>query len=125
MVRALRGEGLRAPVGSPYGLGNLGLRHDGSGAKGKGYFGPLQASEGVSTEISTEMPYNGQSVEIPTMVPTLTAAELAHLLRGSAPTEEIYRKADDYAVQRLQQGKSPFAANELYVAPGLLGEMVR
>jgi hypothetical protein len=91
--------------------------------KGKGYFGLLPSSEGVSTEISAT---NDAGLSYPLMVPTLTQSELNYLLSGNAPTDEMYRKAEDWARYRQSIGADPFAQqNELRipmdVLPGLLG----
>jgi len=95
---------------SEQGLAPFGIRHSGEGVKGKGYFGILpHAGGGVSTELSSEADINGKNTEHPLLVPTLNAAELQHLLSGNDPTPEIYKKAQDYASQRINQGKSPFA----------------
>ena len=108
------------------GLAPFGLRHSGDTAKAKGYFGLLpNIGGGFSTEISSESDINGKNVEYPLMVPTLTSDELYHLLANKEPTDDIYKKAEEYARQRLQQGLSPFASsNELrYPVPaGLLGQ---
>lgn len=110
---------------SSLGIAPFGLRNSGDTAKSKGYFGLLPNIDGgFSTEISSESDINGKNVEYPLIVPTLTSDELSHLLSNKEPTDEIYRKAEEYARQRLQQGLSPFASpNELrYPVPtGLLG----
>jgi hypothetical protein len=100
---------------SEEGLAPYGIRHSGEGVKGKGYFGMLpHASGGTSTEISTESDIYGKNTEHPLIVPTLNAGELQHLLAGNQPTDEIYRKAQEHAVSRIDKGLSPFAQpNEL------------
>ena len=91
-----------------FGLG--GIRHSGQGVKGGGYFGRLLNKQGgYSTELSSEFEHQGNVIEHPLMVPTLAKEELELLLSGAEPTDAIYRKAQDYALQRIQQGKSPFA----------------
>ena len=100
---------------SDQGLAPFGQRHSGEGVKGKGYFGMLPHAGGsFSSELSSETDINGKNTEHPLIVPTLNASELQHLLSGNDPTPEIYKKAQDYAAQRIDQGKSPFAQpNEL------------
>lgn len=118
--------GLQAPAENSQGLAPYGLRHDGSGAKAKGFFGPVPAADGVSTEISVGMDINGRPMEVPSMVPTLDPSEMHSLLRGERPSEEVYRKALAHALKRIDSGMSPFAGSqELYVTPGMLGEMYR
>jgi hypothetical protein len=102
------------------GLAPFGLRHSGMAPKGKGFFGMLpHRGGGFSTEISTEFDIGGRPVEAPLLVPTLSASEVRHLLSGGGPTEAIYRKAFDFARQRMGGGQSPFASpTELrYPAP--------
>jgi hypothetical protein len=97
---------------SEEGLAPYGIRHSGEGVKG---FGMLpHASGGTSTEISTESDIYGKNTEHPLIVPTLNAGELQHLLAGNQPTDEIYRKAQEHAISRIDKGLSPFAQpNEL------------
>lgn len=100
---------------SEKGLAPYGMRHSGEGVKGKGYFGMLpHASGGTSTEISSEADIYGKNTEHPLIVPTLNSVELQHLLAGNDPTDEIYRKAQEHAISRIDKGLSPFAQpNEL------------
>ena len=97
-----------ADLGS--GIAPFGLRHSGTGAKGRGYFNTVQRPDGgVSTELSSEFEHGGQTIEHPLMVPTLSLAELQHLMGGGEPTAEIYDKAQSHALSRLKQGLSPFS----------------
>src|SRR6185312_16118142 len=94
----------------PGGLAPYGQRYSGVGVKGNGYFGPLAHAGGaLSSEISSEFDHNGKTIEHPLIVPTLNADELNHLLSGGQPTPPIYQKAQQWAIQRINQGKSPFA----------------
>jgi hypothetical protein len=43
-------------------------------------------------------------------VPTLNKQEIDLLRMGIEPTPEIYKKAQDYAQQRIGAGQSPFAS---------------
>jgi hypothetical protein len=88
--------------------------------KGKGYFGLLPTSDGqVATEISST---DEQGRHYPLLVPTLTQAEIQHLLQGNQPTNDIYNKAEMWAESRRKMGLSPFSApNEMRVPMGLLG----
>jgi len=89
--------------------------------KGKGYFGLLPTAEGqVATEISST---DEQGRHYPLLVPTLTQAEIQHLLQGNQPTNNIYDKAEMWAESRRKMGLSPFAApTEMRVPMGLLGQ---
>lgn len=93
---------------------NWDKRADGSD-KGQGFLGLLQRPDGkVSSEISIGVNLDGQEVEIPTMVPTLSQQERDWLINNdvSDPSKlprSIIQKAVDFARQRKQQGKSFFA----------------
>jgi hypothetical protein len=97
---------------------NGNLRLDGT-PKGKGFFGEIKRPDGkVSTElsISSEDVVQGKEVLIPTMVPTLTNAEVSYLLSGKYNPQArqgiddvISRKAIDFARKRAAN-KQPFFA---------------
>jgi len=96
--------------GQPYSIAPYGFRHiesveDVSMPKGKGYFGllPNQAG-GVSTEISADS--NG--MQYPLLNPMMSRQEIDSLLANQQPTEDMYRKAEQFARYRKSQGKSPF-----------------
>jgi hypothetical protein len=99
---------------APYGMrhGNEQSVNNPFMAKGKGYFGQLPAQDGMATELSSIFEHNGQQVEHPLIVPTLTKQELQHLTAGNEPTPEIYSKAEQFAIGRIKQGKSPFAGQD-------------
>ena len=63
----------------------------------------------MSTEISSEFTYKGKNVEHPLIVPTLTKAELDHLLAGKEATDAIYSKAQAFAKKRIDAGMDTFA----------------
>lgn len=91
-----------------------GLRPDGT-PKGNGFLGrqPLR-NGGVATEYSIgTTDVNGQEMDIPTLVPTLTPDEIQATLRaaeaGTAPPASVMAKAVAHAKMRLSQGKSVFA----------------
>jgi hypothetical protein len=100
------------------GLAPYGLRHSGEGVKGKGYFGLLaNPNGGMSTEVSSE----DEKGEFPLLAPTLTKQEIDLVLSGAEPTDEIYKKAMQWADFRRSQGLSPFASpTELRIPAGLL-----
>lgn len=99
-----------------------GNRPDGT-PKGKGFLGELKRPDGaVSTEISVGVNIGGKEMDIPTLVPTLTKAEVDSLLRGDRPSDAIVQKAVDHAKMRLSQGKSVFADPEPLTSPkGAIG----
>lgn len=91
-----------------------GNRADGS-AKGDGFLGVLQRPDGkVSSEISIGVNIDGKEIEIPTLVPTLSAQEKNWLLTNdvSDPSRiprTIQDKAVAFARTRIAAGQSPFA----------------
>lgn len=94
----------------PKAKGNDGLRADGT-EKGRGFLGELKRPDGqVSTELSIGVNIDGQEMEIPTLIPTLSKNEVSYLLSGKEPTEQIVKKAVAHVRKRLAQGKSPFRA---------------
>lgn len=91
------------------GEAGYGTRLDGT-QKGQGYFGALPNAKGVpSTELSFDFDVDGKKILAPLLVPTLSPQEIQHLLENKPPTESIYRKAQDHAMQRIRSGKNPFA----------------
>lgn len=60
------------------------------------------------TELSFDFDVDGRNILAPLLVPTLTAQEVKYLQDGGEPTDEIYRKAQDFAIGRAKEGKSPF-----------------
>ncbi len=93
-------------------MSDYGKRADGT-AKGRGYFGELNRPDGdVSTEISIGVEMGGKEVEIPSLVPGLSAAEVEHLLSGKEPTRSIVDKAAEHALARIVSGKSLFASDD-------------
>ena len=94
---------------------DFGPREGGApGMKGLGFFGqlPTQGQPGVTkaTELSFDFDIGGKKVYAPLLVPTLSRNEVELLLRGEKPTIGIYVKAQRHAMDRIRQGKSPFAA---------------
>ena len=91
-------------------------RADGS-QKGMGFLGPLKFHDGrTSTEVSVGVQIGGKEIEIPALVPTLTPSEIDYILKGGSlkkdagpVANEIVRKAQQHAEERLAAGKSPFA----------------
>ena len=88
-----------------------GVRKDGT-YKGAGWLGPLERPDGyVMTEYSIETEIDGKKVLIPSIVPTLTKAEIQELLVMTNEKEfpkDIEKKAIEHAKKRLAEGKSPF-----------------
>lgn len=108
--------GTKTTTAAPdYGYGNRYNNGDPSTAKpkGLGFFGPLKRADGgVMSEYSVGVEIDGKETEIPTLVPTLTKAEVSHILAmkdGDKLPEAIVEKARKFAEQRIAQGKDPFA----------------
>ena len=95
-------------------------RADGSKKSARGFLGPITnyVSGGTMTEFATDMQYQGKSIQIPTMVPTLSTSEIEYMrnmkpgagwnLKESATERSIINKARQHARKRLAEGKSPF-----------------
>lgn len=92
---------------------NYGSRSDGTN-KGSGWLGEIEMTDGsgsVMTELSmtvgaSDVGTTGDDVLIPTIVPTLTQAQVDHLASGGETTEAIMRKAVAHAKARLKKGES-------------------
>ena len=78
-------------------------------AKGRGYLGNVGTMQEPITELSASSDFGGRTVRYPLVVPTLNADELNLLRSGGEPTQEIYGKAQQYALGRLARGEDPFA----------------
>ena len=92
--------------------------------KGKGYFGLIQSPEGYSTEISSTDEF-GRSY--PMLSPNMTKSDIEYLISMERPTEDMYRKAEQWAEYRRSLGQDPFATpTELRIPidafSGLLGK---
>ena len=95
---------------APFGLRYSESLFDQPQIKGRGYMGAIPTSEGMPmTELSSSFEMNGQTIQHPLIVPTLSAQEIELLRMGGEPTPEIYQKAQQFALGRIQQGLSPFA----------------
>jgi len=99
-------------------VADYGLREDGT-PKGDGFLGVLKRPDGqVSSELSFSAEVNGKKIFAPLIVPTLTRQELDHLLGGGQPTQQIYDKAIQHALERQKAGKDMFAIpGEIYPQP--------
>jgi hypothetical protein len=112
----LRGspEGLVAKIPDAKRVKSYGPRVDNT-PKGPGFFGELARTDDpelFSGELSVTLGLkdrSGKEILMPLLVPTLTAEEIAHLVDGGQPTLGMLRKAKQHAIQRLEEGKSPFA----------------
>ena len=93
------------------------FRWDTGGPKGHGWLGDMPQTSGpskgkISSELSIGVEVNGKEMEVPSMVPSLTQKEKDHLLSGGDPGDmpSIIQKATQFAEQRVNAGKSPFAS---------------
>ncbi len=107
------------PLKAPYG------RRESGAPKGKGFLGELKLpGGGVTTEYTVGVKIDGDEMEIPTLVPTLTDSERRLMVndiipngkklsdsikRGKKLPDSIKRKAVAHARKRLEQGESVFA----------------
>lgn len=107
---------LEAEARAEYEADDSSWRSDGSKKSSKGFLGPVEntVEGGTMTEVSIGVDINGEEMDIPTMVPTLTQDEVNTLanmqLEGNAAAipQSIKQKAIDHAQQRIAAGKSPF-----------------
>lgn len=88
-------------------------REDGS-IKGTGFLGVLKRPDGgVSTELSINVPVDGEAMAIPTLVPTLDPDEVKWMLGLPKPgvlvPESVVQKAIDHARKRIAKGEPVFA----------------
>jgi hypothetical protein len=103
----------RAPIPQSYENKDQGmLRSDGQVKSAQGFLGPLKRDDGgIMTEFSIGVEMDGQEVEIPSMVPTLTKTEietLRTLPEGVQVPRAVQRKAVDHARKRIAAGLDPF-----------------
>jgi len=93
------------------------FRSDGSKKSATGFLGPIKnlVTGGTMTEFTTN--WEDAGIEIPTMVPTLSAEEIEYMRRmepgqgwdrNNPIDASILRKAKDHARMRIAQGKSPY-----------------
>ena len=94
-----------------------GLRPDGN-KKGAGFLGELKNSDGsVSTEYSVGVPLDGVETDIPTLVPTLTKAEIKLMTDDIIPNKKeippsILKKAVEHARERKRLGYDVFFSSD-------------
>lgn len=91
---------------------SFGTREDGT-PKGRGYLGPLVTPAGnIVTEYTIGVNLDGKEVDIPTLVPTLTAGEILSVLdaadNGDQPMESVITKAIEHARNKIANGQSVF-----------------
>lgn len=103
---------------------DYGTRNDGVTKKGSGYFGELKMKDGsgkVATELTISPKVNGKTMDIPSLVPTLTEAEKDWLLTNGMKGDDVWeqpiaksieKKAIAHAEKRIKEGKSVFAGSE-------------
>ncbi len=105
------------PIGAQAKLGDspsfakqaFGSRRGGT-PKGMGFLGVLKTPKGESmTEYTIGVNIDGKEMDIPSLVPTLTAAEVDHITSTGQITDAIQKKAVAHAKSRLKAGKSVFA----------------
>ena len=97
---------------------SYGLRNDGKTFKGTGWLGELKTADGgVATEYSTQseaVKVNGERIDFPSLVPTLTPDEVKTMTGDIIPNHRpvpdgIMQKAVDHARSRLAAGRSVWA----------------
>lgn len=119
-IAKLRERGVNFDASNGSGQGSqYGLRNDGKTYKGTGWLGELRLPDGgVATEYTMQSDAvrdaNGNRIDFPTLVPTLTKAEQDLMVNDIIPNrkpvpDEIAQKAVDFARMRLANGQSVFA----------------
>lgn len=92
-----------------------GPREDGT-PKGDGFYGMLQRRDDPrmrSSEVSIGVDMgDGRETSIPSMVPGLSRQQIDYILSHKRPSEDIVRKARDFAVQRRMVDLPYFARPE-------------
>lgn len=87
-------------------------RLDGSKKSMQGFLGPIEnVNGGTMTEYSIGVEIDGEEVQMPSMVPTLSEDEiemLRNISDGDPIPEQIKNKAIDHYYQRIEEGKDPF-----------------
>jgi len=87
-------------------------RQDGTRKSNTGYLGQVIRDDGaVMTEYSIGVEIDGEEVEMPSLVPTLTEDEIEFLRtkeEGTPIPKSIVIKAKDHALPLLEAGESPF-----------------
>jgi len=79
-----------------------------------GYLGPIKLKGGgVATEYSIGINIDGEEIEMPTLVPSLTKKEIESMRTDIIPNRKkipktIVKKAVDHAMKRRKEFKSPF-----------------
>ena len=95
------------------------FRSDGSQKSSTGFLGPIKnnITRGTMTEFSTDMLYEGEKIEIPTLVPTQSKEAIEYMQNMEPGTnwnmkdpmaKQIINTARKHAKMRLDQGKSQF-----------------
>jgi hypothetical protein len=116
-TQAIRGESAQRAMElaeelKPEGYG---LRNDGKTVKGTGWLGKLTVKGGgIATEYTVGVNIDGEEIDIPTLVPTLTKAQVKLLTDDIIPNQkpipdDIMQKAVDHAKKQVAEGKSVFA----------------
>ncbi len=109
-------DSVKAAMGAFEGASAFGQRPDGT-SKGLGFLGGRSLPDGgIATEYTTQsddVQVNGQRIDFPTLVPTLTDEEVKTMTQDIIPNnkkipEPIMRKAIDHAKKRIAEGKSVF-----------------
>ena len=93
------------------------LRPDGT-SKGMGWLGAIpgigENAGNSMTEFSIGATIDGRETLIPSLVPTLTKAEIQLLAEGNDVTDHIAMKAVEHAKSKLSEGKSVWADTPTY-----------
>jgi hypothetical protein len=90
---------------APHGFRHVESIEDVSLPKGSGYFGYLPNQTG---QVSTEISADNNGMQYPLINPAMNRQDINVLLNNQQPTDDMYKKAEQWANYRKSQGQSPF-----------------
>ena len=88
------------------------MRKDGT-PKGTGFLGLIKLPDGrVASELSIGFEVDGKEILAPSLIPGLSRDELNYILspefNPKTMPDELFKKIQNHALSRIDQGKSPF-----------------
>jgi len=89
------------------------LREDGTPKDAHGFLGPIKLPDGrTASELSITFEIDGKEILAPSLIPGLSKEELDYILSEdfdpAEMSDELSKKIQNHALQRIDQGKSPF-----------------
>jgi len=90
---------------APHGFRHVESLDEVSLPKGNGFYGYLPNQTG---QVSTELSASNDNGSYPMINPAMNQQDINALLNNQQPTNEMYKKAEQWANYRKAQGQSPF-----------------